>query len=68
MYMYMVRSVEVLKFEDILCAGGEERLLSTPADTQGHSSSHVGVPMEVDSESENSHAETTGRHTGIYYC
>ena len=46
----------VLKFKDILCAGGKEGLLSTPADT--HSPSHGGGPVEADSE-------TTGRHTGM---
>ena len=62
----MVRSVEVLflQLEDILFAGGKESLLSTPADTHSHSQGRG--PVEADSETDNSHAETTGRHTGMY--
>ena len=53
----------------VLCAGGENSLSSTPADT--HSSSHGRRPAEADSETDNSHTEktnsATGGHTGSGY-
>ena len=64
MYVHVHVHVEVLKFPQLLCAGGEESLLSSPADT--HSPSHERGPVEADSETDNRHAETTERHTGMY--
>ena len=47
---------------DIVCAGGEDSLSSTLADT--HSPSHVRGPVGVDSETDNSHTEKRNSATG----
>ena len=46
----------------VLCAGGEDSLSSTPADT--HSPSHGRGPVEADSETDNSPTEKRNSATG----
>ena len=45
-----------------VCAGGEDSLSSTPADT--HSPSHGRGPVGADSETDNSHTEKRNSATG----
>ena len=49
-------------FPSLLCAGGENSLSSTPADT--HSPSHGRGPVGADSETDNSHTEKRNIFTG----